>query len=263
MQTPTTLRENWSAGNPTLGAWLAIPSTVSAEAVARIGYDYVCVDTQHGANDAQTAVAMFQAISLGGGHPICRVPWNEPGVIGKMLDAGAEGVIVPMVNTVAETEAVVRAARYPPLGARSFGPVMAGMRRANHHTWAPEGIAVIPMIETVEALRNLDGILAVPGIDAIYVGPADLSSSLGLVPRNNDGEKLFDDALATIAAACKRAGVVAGIHATAPLIARRLEQGYRMITVTSDMLAMKASFEADLAVARGSATAKPGDGAMY
>jgi 4-hydroxy-2-oxoheptanedioate aldolase len=248
-----TLREQWNSGATTFGVWLTIPSTVSAEVAARCNYDYVCLDTQHGAIDYQSSVAMTQAIVLGGGHPIARVPWNEPGIIGKTLDAGIEGVIVPMVNTVAQAEAVVHSSRYPPLGSRSYGPVMAGFRRPDHHGWAPEGIAVIPMIETVEAMTNLDAILAVPGIDAIYVGPADLSSSLGLKPQNNDGEKLFDDALVTISAACKRAGVIPGIHTTAPLVARRVEQGYRMITVTSDMLAMRAQLNADLAVARGAA----------
>jgi 4-hydroxy-2-oxoheptanedioate aldolase len=260
--TPTTLREHWNSGALTLGVWLTIPSTISAEAAARTDYDYVCLDTQHGAIDYQTSVAMAQAILLGGGHPIARVPWNEPGIIGKTLDAGIEGVIVPMVNTVAQAEAVVQASRYPPLGSRSYGPVMAGMRRADHHGWSTDGIAVIPMIETVEAMRNLDAILAVPGIDAIYVGPADLSASLGLKPQNNDGETLFDDALVMIASACKRAGIVAGIHTTAPLVARRVEQGYQMITVTSDVLAMRSQLAADLAVARGSAP-KKSSSSMY
>ncbi len=257
-----TLREQWNAGATTLGVWLTIPSTVSAEVAARTKYDYVCLDTQHGAIDYQTSVAMAQAILLGGGHPIARVPWNEPGIIGKTLDAGIEGVIVPMVNTVEQAEAVVQAARYPPLGSRSYGPVIAGLRRPDHHGWSTDGIAVIPMIETVEAMSNLDAILAVPGVDAIYVGPADLSASLGLKPQNNDGEKLFDDALVTIASACKRAGVIPGIHTTAPLVAKRIEQGFRMITVTSDMLAMRANLVADLALARGSAPAKT-SGSMY
>jgi 4-hydroxy-2-oxoheptanedioate aldolase len=252
-----TLREQWQNDqwktNTSLGVWLTIPSVVSAEAAARSGYDYVCIDTQHGAIDYQVSISMTQAILLGGGHPIARVPWNEPGIIGKTLDAGIEGVIVPMVNTVDQCEAVVQAARYPPLGARSYGPALAGMRRPDHHGWSTDGIAVIPMIETVEAMRNLDDILSVPGIDAIYVGPADLSSSLGLKPQNNDGDKLFDDAVAMIAATCHRKGVVPGIHTTAPLVAKRIEQGYRMITVTSDALAMRASLVADLATARGAA----------
>ncbi len=119
------------------------------------------------------------------------------------------------------------------------------------------------MIETVEAISNLDDILAVPGIDAIYVGPADLSITLGLKPGNNDGDSTFDDALATIVAGCRKAGVVPGIHATAALVERRLEQGFRMITVTSDTLAMRSSLVADLATARGARPADAKSGAMY
>jgi 4-hydroxy-2-oxoheptanedioate aldolase len=258
-----TLRTQWNEGRDTLGVWLAIPSIISAETAARVGYDYVCIDNQHGVNDYQQTVAMAQAILLGGGTPICRVPWNEPGIIGKMLDAGIEGVIVPMVNTVAEAEAVVRAGRYAPLGARSFGPVIAGMRRGNHFDWSTDGIALIPMIETVEAIANLDAILAVPGIDAIYVGPADLSITLGLKPGNNDDIPAFDDALATIVAGCRNAGIVPGIHATAALVEKRLEQGFRMITVTSDTLAMKSSLVTDLATARGAKPTAAKSGAMY
>ena len=189
-----TLRTQWNEGRDTLGVWLALPSIISAETAARAGYDYVCIDNQHGVNDYQQTVAMAQAILLGGGTPIARVPWNEPGIIGKMLDAGLEGVIVPMVNSVAEAQAVVRAGRYAPMGARSFGPVVAGMRRTDHYEWSTDGIALIPMIETVEAMRNLDEILSTPGIDAIYVGPADLSVSLGLPPGNNDDRSEFTDA---------------------------------------------------------------------
>jgi 4-hydroxy-2-oxoheptanedioate aldolase len=262
MNSPQTLREQWANGSLTFGVWLTIPSTISAEAAARNNFDYVCLDTQHGVIDYQTSVAMAQAVLVGGGYPIARVPWNEPGIIGKTLDAGIEGVIVPMVNTVAQVEAVVHASRYPPLGSRSYGPVMAGMRRADHYEWSANGIAVIPMIETVEAMSNLDAILAVPGIDAIYVGPADLSVSLGLKPQNNDGDKQFDDALVMIAAACKRAGVVAGIHATAALAPRRVEQGYQMITVASDLLAMRGQLATDLALARGNAP-KQSSSSMY
>ena len=258
-----TLRTQWNEGRDTLGVWLANPSTITAEMAARVGYDYVCIDNQHGVNDYQQTVSMAQAILLGGGTPIARVPWNEPGIIGKMLDAGIEGIIVPMVNSVAEAQAVVRAGRYAPNGARSFGPVVAGMRRPNHYDWSTDGIALIPMIETVEAIANLDDILAVPGIDAIYVGPADLSITLGLPPGNNDGESKFDEALATIVKGCRNAGIVPGIHATAALVERRLEQGFRMITVTSDMLAMKGNLVTDLATARGARPADTKSGAMY
>ncbi len=246
----TTLRERWAAGTPTLGAWLSIPSTVVAEATARTGFDYVCVDLQHGALDYADAVGLFQAILVAGSTPITRVPWNEPGVVGKVLDAGAEAVIVPMVNSAAEAAAVVRAARYPPSGARSFGPIVAGLRRGDYAVTANDVIAVIPMIETAEALAHLDDILSVPGVDAIYVGPADLSLSLGLPPGNNDDDASFREALDAIVAGCRRHGVVPGIHASGALTPRRLEQGFVMITVTADAVAMRIGLVGEMARAR-------------
>jgi 4-hydroxy-2-oxoheptanedioate aldolase len=257
------LRERWAAGQSTFGAWLSIPSPVTAEAAARQGFDYVCIDTQHGAVEYQDCIGMLQAIDLAGGTPIVRVPWNEPGIIGKMLDAGAEGVIVPMVNTVAEAEAVVSACRYAPEGSRSFGPTMVGMRHDNYHEWAASNIAVIPMIETVEALRNLDAILAVPGVDAIYVGPADLSLSLGLPPGNNDDRREFTEALLHVAKSCRNAGVVPGIHASGALAGRRTEQGFRMITVSNDVLAVRMAMKAELGVARSAAPAEGTNSQVY
>lgn len=256
------LREQWSSGAETLGFWLSIPSIVSAELSARIDVDYVCVDTQHGAIDYTASVTLIQAIELGGGTPIVRVPWNEPGIIGKTLDAGAHGVIVPMVNTRAEAEAVVRSARYVPDGARSWGPVMAGMRHSDNRRWADDTVAVIPMIETVEAISNLDEILSVPGIDAVYVGPADLSISLGLQPSGNPDDGPLDEALASIVAGCERHGIVPGIHATGSLTPKRRDQGFRMITVTSDALALKTGYAAELAAATGSDSGS-GSGDLY
>ena len=254
----TSLREKWAAGDETLGLWLSLPSFVSAEITARQPVDYVCVDLQHGVNDYAQAASMVQAIELCGGTPIVRVPWNEPGIIGKVLDAGAHGVVVPMVNTRDQAEAVVRSTRYAPTGTRSWGPVMAGMRHDDNRAWADANVAVIPMIETAEAIENLDEILSVPGVDAIYVGPADLSISLGLGPYGNDGHPVFDDALTTIVAACRRHGVVPGIHASGPLTPVRRQQGFRMITVTSDALAIRAGYTSELAAARGEAAQSTG-----
>ena len=258
----TSLREKWAAGDETLGFWLSVPGFVTAEASARQPVDYVCIDTQHGVIDYQQSAQMIQAIELAGGTPIVRVPWNEPGIIGKSLDAGAYGVVVPMVNTREQAEAVVRAVRYAPDGSRSWGPVMAGLRHADNRAWAAEHIAAIPMIETAEALSNLDEILSVPGVDAIYVGPADLSISLGLEPGNNDGDQRFDEALSTIVEGCRRHGVVPGIHSTGALTPKRREQGFRMITVTSDALAMRMGYAAELAAARGESS-PDASGALY
>jgi 4-hydroxy-2-oxoheptanedioate aldolase len=247
----SSLRDLWRSGATTLGGWLSVPSTVTAEAVARSGLDYVCIDTQHGAVEYSDAVPMIQAILLGGSRPIVRVPWNEPGIIGKMLDAGAQGVIVPMVNSVEEAEAVVRACRYAPDGARSFGPGMAAPRvESDYVAWARKHVAVIPMIETAQAVAALDDILAVSGIDAVYVGPADLSLTLGLPPGNNDDEPTFMTALGDVASACARAGVVAGIHSTGALTAKRVESGFRMVTVTADIVALRIGLAQEMYKAR-------------
>lgn len=258
----TALRERWADGQATLGGWLAIPSVVVAESTARAGFDYVCADLQHGVLDYSDAVGLFQAVLAGGSTPIVRVPWNEPGIVGKVLDAGAEAVIVPMVNDAEQAAMAVRASRYPPLGARSYGPIVAAGRSRDYAATANGVIAVVPMIETVEALGNLDDILAVPGVDAIYVGPADLSFSLGLPPGNNDDVAEFREALDAIVAACRRHGVVPGIHATGSLAPRRLEQGFRMVTVTSDTVALWLGLSAELARAR-SQSDEPAGSKLY
>ena len=160
---------------------------------------------QHGVIDYQVAVTMLLALSTGDCTPIVRVPWNEPGIIGKMLDAGAMGIIIPMVNSVDEARAAVAACRYAPVGARSYGPTRAAIYAgADYFAHANEQVACIPMIETKRALDDLDAILAVPGIDAVYVGPADLSITLGLPPRMDNGGA-FEEARLTIAEACAAA----------------------------------------------------------
>ena len=247
--TGTSLVELWRSGGVAQGAWLFVPSAVSAEAVAHAGFDYVCIDAQHGAIDYGDCRTMIQAILLGGSRPIVRVPWNEPGIIGKVLDAGAHGVIVPMVNSVDEARAVVRACRYAPDGSRSYGPSVIAPRHDDYVEWAREHVAVIPMIETTEALAYLDEILAVDGIDAVYVGPADLSLTLGLPPTNNDDDERFVGALESVVAACQDAGVVPGIHASGALAASRRRTGFRMITVATDVPALRRGLAAELAAA--------------
>jgi 4-hydroxy-2-oxoheptanedioate aldolase len=246
----TSLRERWAAGHATFNGWLTVPSPVVAETLARTGFDSVCVDLQHGVLDYRDLATIVPSIDLGGSTPIARVPWNEPGIIGKVLDAGVQAVIVPMVNSADEARAVVRAVRYAPVGARSYGPTLAAPRTPDYFEGANHTIAAIAMIETVEALSHLDDIVSVPGIDAVYVGPADLSITLGLSPANHHDDDVFTDALTAIVDACRRHGVTPGIHATAALAERRLEQGFRLITVSSDLASLRAGATADLATAR-------------
>jgi 4-hydroxy-2-oxoheptanedioate aldolase len=240
------LRELWASGGTAIGAWTVIASTIATEAAARLGFDYVSVDQQHGPVDYQSALSMLQTVALCDTTPITRVPSGDPAYIGKMLDAGAHSVIVPMINTREQAEAIVSATRYGPEGTRSWGPTVAGLRHPNYAAAARDHVSVIPMIETTHALDNLDDILSVDGVDAIYIGPADLSISLGLPAKNNDGEKAFDEAMSTIVAACKRHGVMPGVHANGALAAQRVEQGFRMVTVASDILSIRSGMSADL-----------------
>lgn len=259
------MRERWAAGEPALGAWLSVPSSFSAEIAARNSFDYLCIDTQHGLNDYSDTWQMLQAVNLGSATPVVRVPWNEPGIIGKSLDAGARAVIVPMVNTAEQAAAAVRACRYAPDGSRSFGPARVIRQEGpDYFEHANADTAVIPMVETAEAVGNLDEILSVPGVDAIYVGPSDLSVSLGLPPGNNDGTPAFDEAYAAILDACRRHSVVPGCHTTASLGPKRVEQGFGMITVTNDTVALTRALGEDLAAVRGSAAApSSGSGSIY
>lgn len=250
-----TAKEKWARGEVTYGAWLSVPSSFSAEVMAHQGFDWLCIDMQHGVVDYQVAVTMLQAISTTDTIPFVRAPWNEPGIIGKMLDAGALGVIIPMVNSVAEATAAVAACRYFPAGSRSFGPTRAAYYAgADYFADANNQVACIPMIETKQAVERLDDILAVPGIDAVHVGPADLSITLGLPPGMNNGGA-FEEARLRIAGCCAAHGVTAGIHANASLAEKHAAAGYRMITVSGDAGSIAAGAAADLKVARGAPAA--------
>jgi 4-hydroxy-2-oxoheptanedioate aldolase len=164
------------------------------------------------------------------------VPWNEPGIIMKTLDAGAYGVIIPMVNTRAQAEAAVAACRYAPQGVRSYGPARATLYAGrDYFPNANETVLCICMIETREAIANLDDILGVSGIDAVYVGPSDLSVSLGLPPGYDNPAPEFRQAIDKLLAACERHGVVPGVHAGLPEVAqKRIEQGFRFVEMCDD-----------------------------
>ena len=242
-----TLRTIWARGEAVVNGWLSIPSAFSAEVMAHQGFDSLTVDMQHGVVDYQVAVTMLQAVSTTPVIPLARVPWNDPGRLMKILDAGVYGVICPMISTRAQAEALVAACKYPPRGYRSFGPVRASLYAGSDYgDRADDDIVVMPMIETAEALKNLDAILSVPGVGAIYVGPADLSLALGCKPRLDQTDPPVVEAQQMIAEACKRHGVVAGIHnATAAYALRMIAAGYQFVTLASDsrFLAAKAAEE--------------------
>jgi 4-hydroxy-2-oxoheptanedioate aldolase len=236
-----TVRENrlrtiWQAGGAALNGWLAIPSAFATETMAHAGWDSLTIDLEHGVVDYQAAVNMLTAISTTDTVPVVRVPWLEPGILMKMLDAGAYALICPMVNTRADAEKLVSFTHYQPVGTRSFGPVRALLYSgADYPQHSNETIAVFAQIETREALDNLDDILSVKGLDGIYIGPSDLSLALGCRPTFDDVDKPVAEAIDHILARAKSHGVVAGIHNGTPEAAlRRIEKGFQFVTVSSD-----------------------------
>ena len=242
-----TIRSIWARGGVVVNGWLSIPSSFAAEVMAHQGFDSLVIDMQHGVVDYQTAVTMLQAISTTPVVPLARVPWNDPAHLMKILDAGAYGVICPLVNTRAQAETLVRTCKYPPLGFRSFGPVRASIYGGEDYgERANEELLVMPMIETVEALENIDEILSTPGVDAAYVGPADLSLAMGKEPGLDRTDPEVIEAQRTIVAACQRHGVAAGIHVATPEYGLKMvEDGYRFVSLGSDsrMLAVEAAAE--------------------
>jgi 4-hydroxy-2-oxoheptanedioate aldolase len=242
-----TLKSIWARGEAVVNGWLSIPSSFSAEVMAHQGFDSLTVDMQHGVIDYQTAVTLLQAVSTTPVVPLARVPWNDPAFLMKILDAGVYGVICPMINTRDEAEAMVTACKYPPRGHRSWGPVRASIYAgADYGDHANADLLVMPMIETAEALKNLDDILSVPGIDAVYVGPSDLSLALGVKPRLDQTDAVVVDAQREIVKVCKRHGVIAGIHnLTAAYALKMVAEGYQFVTIASDsrFLAAKAAEE--------------------
>ncbi len=248
----------WRRGEPTVGGWLSIGSSFSAEVMAHAGFDWLCLDLQHGPIDQGQATAMLQAITTTPTVPFVRVPWNEPAAIMRWLDAGALGVVVPLVNGREEAERAVSACRYPPAGIRSSGAYRAELAwGAGYARRADSEVACIVMIETAEALANLDDILATPGLDAVYVGPSDLAYGLGLAPGSDDPR--LEQAVERVRAGAARHGVASGIHTnSAAATADYLRRGFRMVTLGSDRGFMRSRAESDLAAVR--AALGPGSG---
>ncbi|HLS69379.1 MAG TPA: aldolase/citrate lyase family protein [Kiloniellales bacterium] len=235
------MRENrlktlWAANQAAVNGWCAIPSSFSAEVMAHQGWDSLTIDLQHGVVDYQAAIPMLQAISTTDSVPMVRVPWLEPGILMKTLDAGAYGIICPMISTGEAAEQLVSACRYPPRGGRSFGPIRATLYGgADYHAHADETVTVFAMIETREALDNLDDIVAVEGLDGLYVGPSDLASSLGYPPGFDREEPELLDAIDLVLAKAREGGLVAGIHNGSSDYARSMiEKGFRLVTLGSD-----------------------------
>ena len=245
----TKLHQHFAAGGKAVNGWCALPSPVTAEIMGRQGFDLMTVDLQHGLMDYQMALTMLQVLQGLPAPVLVRVPWNEPGVIAKCLDAGFAGVICPMVNTVEDARRLVQASRYAPLGSRSFGPTRANLvHGAGYVKTANTSVLVFAMIETREALDNLDGILAVEGIDGVYVGPSDLGLSLGHEPTLEPTAPEVLAAIAEIATRAKAAGRLAGVHTGSPeMVQRMFAQGYDFASLLTDARIFTSAIAAQLA----------------
>ncbi|MGR4001392.1 MAG: aldolase/citrate lyase family protein [Alphaproteobacteria bacterium] len=233
------LKQLWSERTPTFNGWLTIPNPFCAEVMAAQGFDSLTIDLQHGLIHYDTALPMLQALRASGVVPLARVPWREPGIIMKMLDAGAYGIICPMVNSRAEAEELVSYMRYPPLGTRSFGPTRASLSAGdNYAAEANDEILAIAMIETEPAVNNLEEIVSTPGLDGVYIGPADLTLGIthGRLAAGFDREEPeVVETIQKILSAAKGANIRAGLHCGGPeYAAKAISWGFDFTTISSD-----------------------------
>ena len=237
-----------------IGTWIQIGHPAIAEILARVGYDWICVDLEHGSIDIETLTHLFQAIEANDVVPIARLPMNDPIWIRRSLDAGAMGLIIPMVNTAQEIESAIRYAKYPPRGERGFGYSRAnsfGMDFENYIAKANETIAIIAQIEHKEGLDNIDSILQVQDLDGVFIGPLDLSGSYGKVGELDCPE--MREALQRYLESCRKHKKCAGMHIVHPdekSIRNAIDQGYKMITLGVDGVFLEIASKSALRAAK-------------
>lgn len=243
------VKKLWREGKVAVGGFLSIPHCLSVEVMAHTGLDWLCIDMQHGCIDYSDAVPMLTAISTTAVTPIVRVPWNEPSMIMKVLDAGSYGVIVPMVSNRAEAERAVSACRYPPVGIRSNGPNRVALYGGpDYQKHANREVLCIAMIETAEGIEKMEEIISTPGLDAVYIGPTDLALALGLPPVMDNEDPKHVVTVNRILETCRRHKVVAAMHTgSAKFTQRYIDQGFKMVMLVNDRAAMGSYVKADIA----------------
>ena len=239
---PNKIKQLWKENKPVTLGWISVANSFTAEVMARQGFDALCIDLQHGATGMSDLLGLLQAISQTDTTPVVRVPWIDPPTIMKALDFGAYAIIVPLVSTAEDAAKVVAACRYPPTGFRSSGPVRAvHYGGADYLAKADDEIVVIAMIETKEGLENLDAICATPGLDAVYIGPTDLSYALGLPPKMDNTDPLHLATCDRIREAAHRHGIKACMHTmSAAFAAGAIKRGFDLVMLTSDLSSMVA-----------------------
>jgi 4-hydroxy-2-oxoheptanedioate aldolase len=228
---------------PMLGGWCAIPSGFASEILAR-SFDWICIDMQHGLAGQAEMVSMLQSVAVRGTPALVRVPWNEPGAIMRALDAGAQGVIVPMVNSATEARQAVAACRYAPDGFRSWGPSRNVLYEQLTPAEVNRRVVCVVMVETTAAIGAIDEIASVEGVDAVFVGPSDLAVSIGVSPSRGAGDPQHSALVARVAEVCSLRGIVAGIMCESAANAiSRFEAGYRMLALRSDARLLQSACE--------------------
>lgn len=235
------------SGQPSVGSWLSLCSPVAAETMAQIGWDWLVVDVEHSPVGFETMVNCFRAAQLGGVVPMARVPWNETVWIQRTLDAGALGLVVPMVNTAEDARNVVSNMRYATKGQRSFGGSrIAAYIDGDYRTWTEENLAVIVMIETAQAVENAEAILGTAGVVGCFIGPNDLALSLGVHPSETGPGTAHEEAIQAVLAAAKKTGKAAGKHCfNAPEVTLRIRQGFQFLALASDLAFMAKAAKED------------------
>lgn len=256
------VKQKWENGESIVNGWLHIGSGWTAEVMARTGFDSLTIDMQHGPVDFGQALEMLRGINTTETVPMARVPWNEPGIIMRLLDAGVYGIICPMINSREECEQFVGACRYHPEGYRSTGPTRVSLYAGSDYIEnANQEILALAMIETAEAMENLEAITRVPGLSGVYVGPADLRLSLyGMGHKVGMDAPEFQEVLDRILAACKSAGIYAGIHVGSPEDGRKmLAKGFQLVTPMSDTTFLRQRAEEVVKIIRDEDKGKAGE----
>lgn len=249
------IRRLWAEGKPVLNGWLSIGNPFTAEILSQQGYDAVTIDQQHGFMGYDGLAPMLQAVKASPVTPMVRVPWLSAGDVMKALDGGALGIICPMINSRAEAEEFVSFMRYPPRGQRSMGPTRAVFAHgADYGKWADDDVIALAMIETADGMKNLRDIVATPGLDGVYIGPADLT--LGLTGRKYPAgfdreEPEMVEAIKEILARAHEAGIRACLHCgSSAYAAKAIGWGFDMVTLLNDVRLLAGAAKASVDQAR-------------
>lgn len=246
-----TAKQTMLAGNPAFGFSLALGSPLSAEAISDTGVDFVLLDRQHGSWGDDATIAALIALRAGAATPMARVLHNDFALIGRLLDEGMMGIVVPMVNTAEDAKAVADACRFPPVGQRSWGWGRARAYGSDYSEWIDDQLFVAVQIETIQSVENAEAILATPGIDGCWVGPSDLSLSMGFHPSQMDEREEHARALEKVLKACENTGKIPGIAGRSVAdAAKRAELGFQFVTAGSDLGFVLAGADAALKTLR-------------